>query len=311
MGTDAWPGRPGWNQMLAFIDNLAAQGLTGTTPARPAPGITSRFYFATDTQRIYFDTGSAWVEISPVGGGGPPAPNAPTASEGTSRIAARSDHVHQTRMFSGTLVSRPAAGVQDRYFWATDVANMYHDDGSQWIEVAPIGGGGVPPVDDPSATGTEGVSAIAARADHQHPGYGTFIATGAAAAGVASSAWSGGGSLDTVLRSDGPASQLSLYGLSGVRCAIPGWYHVEAQATFTGSGSGRRLIGVDTSGGGSGPTQVRWDYPGGTSSTQVINAVGEVNTHPYPGATISMYVYQDSGGPLNVTNRQLLVRRTQ
>lgn len=50
------------------IDNAAIYA-SGTFSARPAstvgsPGIAGRYYFATDTSRLYLDTGTSWVEVA-------------------------------------------------------------------------------------------------------------------------------------------------------------------------------------------------------------------------------------------------------
>src|SRR3954465_5281572 len=46
------------------LDPLAAVFATGTNAARPAAGTVGRFYFATDTGQLYFDTGAAWVALN-------------------------------------------------------------------------------------------------------------------------------------------------------------------------------------------------------------------------------------------------------
>lgn len=97
---------------------------------------------------------------------------------------------------------------------------------------------------------------------------------------------------------------------AGVQCANIGRYQVRAKATWNASGTGRRLIGVDVAGlGSAGPSQVRWDYPGApSSSTFMTNATGEVTT-TVANQVITIYLYQESGGALNILDRQLLVRR--
>src|SRR6478735_2260475 len=94
--TDAWPARTGWNNELANFNAVVAVYGQGTTAARPAASRQGFYYFATDTLRLWYDNGTAWTEVSPVGGGGTPQPTAigTAGSEGTSRIAARADHVH-------------------------------------------------------------------------------------------------------------------------------------------------------------------------------------------------------------------------
>jgi hypothetical protein len=41
-----------------------------------------------------------------------------------------------TLIQSGTLAARPAAGVADRYYWATDIYAMFRDTGTAWEVVA-------------------------------------------------------------------------------------------------------------------------------------------------------------------------------
>ncbi len=42
-----------------------------------------------------------------------------------------------TLIQSGTLAARPAAGVADRYYWATDTFQMFRDTGTAWQELYP------------------------------------------------------------------------------------------------------------------------------------------------------------------------------
>ncbi len=94
-----WPGVTGWNALLAAIYSKAAIGIQGVSGSRPAAGINARVYWATDTNRLYWDNGTTWTEVSPVGGGGTPTGQSlskagAAGAEGTSRIAARADHSH-------------------------------------------------------------------------------------------------------------------------------------------------------------------------------------------------------------------------
>ncbi|KWW97389.1 hypothetical protein LI90_4361 (plasmid) [Carbonactinospora thermoautotrophica] len=69
----------------------------------------------------------------------------------------------------GTAAARPAAGIRGRYYFAADTGRLYRDDGTQWIEVGPVGGAGPGGALAFGAAGVEGVSVRAARADHTHP----------------------------------------------------------------------------------------------------------------------------------------------
>ena len=42
-----------------------------------------------------------------------------------------------TFLYSGTLAARPAAGVVNRYYWATDEAMLYRDNGVTWDALLP------------------------------------------------------------------------------------------------------------------------------------------------------------------------------
>ena len=41
-----------------------------------------------------------------------------------------------TMIYSGTLAERPAAGIADRYYWATDILTMFRDTGVAWEVMA-------------------------------------------------------------------------------------------------------------------------------------------------------------------------------
>jgi len=46
---------------------LASVILEGTDASKPSPSIPGRLYFTTDTDLIYYDTGSAWTAVGPSG----------------------------------------------------------------------------------------------------------------------------------------------------------------------------------------------------------------------------------------------------
>lgn len=50
------------------LDPGAAIFAQGTAATRPAPGIAGRYYYATDTANLTYDTGTAWLPVGPQGG---------------------------------------------------------------------------------------------------------------------------------------------------------------------------------------------------------------------------------------------------
>lgn len=56
--------------------------LTGTDAAKPAAGLENRFYWATDTEILYRDNGSSWVETA--------------RGESVTRLAQLSDRAHSS-----------------------------------------------------------------------------------------------------------------------------------------------------------------------------------------------------------------------
>lgn len=104
LGTDPYPGRVGWNNILKLLEDQAAIAFpSGPLSGRPQSGTFGRFYLANDqgtpaapVSRLFYDSGSGWVELNTNGGGGPGTPIAinGTATEGTSSRSARADHVH-------------------------------------------------------------------------------------------------------------------------------------------------------------------------------------------------------------------------
>jgi len=109
-GTDPRPGRTDTNAFLRAIEEKAAMYVpSGPLTSRPTAGIGGRLFAATDqgeAGRLYYDTGTTWMEAGTVGGGGAGkailAGPAVTASEGTSPRSARADHTHKIPMASST-----------------------------------------------------------------------------------------------------------------------------------------------------------------------------------------------------------------
>ena len=72
----------------------------------------------------------AWAPFTPTFG--TPVDVGTANQEGTAVSLARSDHVHRGQLWSGLLADRPAPGVADRYYWATDVLTLFRDTGADW-----------------------------------------------------------------------------------------------------------------------------------------------------------------------------------
>lgn len=95
-GTDPHPGRTKFNERMDAFELLAAIATQGPTGSRPSAGKARAFYWDTTVDRLYFDNGTAWKEVTTNGGGGPGAAIVPgvAAVEGTSGRSARADHTH-------------------------------------------------------------------------------------------------------------------------------------------------------------------------------------------------------------------------
>lgn len=68
----------------------------------------------------------------------------------------------------GITSARPAAGKGLRFFWDETAQRQYYDDGTNWKDLNPNGGGGPGSVIVPGAAPVEGASNRSARADHSH-----------------------------------------------------------------------------------------------------------------------------------------------
>lgn len=53
--------------LVDLLDTIIATAYKGTLAARPAAGKAGRFYWATDTSKLYHDTGTTWSTIGPLG----------------------------------------------------------------------------------------------------------------------------------------------------------------------------------------------------------------------------------------------------
>ena len=74
---------------------------------KPAAGTQGRWFYATDSSKLYYDNGTAWQEI-----------------------------LNKTiYCLQDTEANKPAAGIQGRWFYATDSTKMYYDNGTTWQEI--------------------------------------------------------------------------------------------------------------------------------------------------------------------------------
>lgn len=118
-GTDSYPGRTGFNDILGLIEDQAAIAYpSGLIANRPASGAFGRFFLATDqgtSGRLYYDGGSGWIELNTNGGGGIPTAvtvggTAVATDEGSSNRSARADHIHRlplaTTLIHGAMSSQ-------------------------------------------------------------------------------------------------------------------------------------------------------------------------------------------------------------
>ncbi len=94
----------------------------GTYAAIPAAGIDGRIYFATDTKKVYRDSGSAWVDITP---GGPAAtlaatPSAPGNFSIAHGLAAAPSRISVLMTSGGAIWQQAAADATNVYLAASD-----------------------------------------------------------------------------------------------------------------------------------------------------------------------------------------------
>ncbi|WP_020393475.1 hypothetical protein [Kribbella catacumbae] len=183
-GTDAWPARGGWDTQQQKLDDLTAIDQQGTIALRPVAGVRGRYYFTTDTRKLYRDDGVQWNEIGPNGGVVPTALTfGGAAAEGTSARSARADHkhalpAHDDAAHAGVQLSALAAptapvNMGGQKLTGLGAPTVGDDAATRQFAVDQVAGLITDP-DAPStvafgAGGAVGVSSKAARADHTHP----------------------------------------------------------------------------------------------------------------------------------------------
>lgn len=126
-GQDLHPTRTDFNGRMELIDELAAIALQGTRADRPMPETRGRFYAATDTRDLFYDTGTTWLEVARIGAGGPGSTvlvggSTVQADEGTSDRAARADHVHRIPLATANSPGAQSAEDRAKMLGATNVS---------------------------------------------------------------------------------------------------------------------------------------------------------------------------------------------
>jgi hypothetical protein len=123
-GTDAHPTRVDFNAMINSIEAVGVIGDQGLASARPTANKGHRVWWSSDTSRFYWDDGTAWQEITNVGGGGAGAPVvvAGTASEGSSNRNARADHTHNLPIATISVAGAMSAADKSKLDSATSSA---------------------------------------------------------------------------------------------------------------------------------------------------------------------------------------------
>ena len=106
-GTNPWPGRAGWMQMLQNIEDRTAKFAQGTFAQRPAAGEKGRFFLVEsanndDYDYLYYDDGFHWLAVAKFGASDDPLQqtqrlgymDGANGNPGGSPYAARADHTH-------------------------------------------------------------------------------------------------------------------------------------------------------------------------------------------------------------------------
>lgn len=168
---------------------------TGPLADRPQPGVGGRVYESKDGTNppvVYWDTGTAWLRLSEVGGGGTPRPIIPGggSSAGSSVAAAAADHVHALAMASPSQAGAMSAEYAKLLTNANGAGDpgiaMYDSSGRIRLGAHPLhdydaatrkfvldnSSGGVPPGSrfaDPDTTATRGLDGIVRGANPVDP----------------------------------------------------------------------------------------------------------------------------------------------
>lgn len=129
-------GPDGFIDLTDVLDPLAAVYLAGTAAARPAPGISGRFYWATDFKTLSYDDGTAWNAVS-----GPVPSNIPvvTALPTTGLVDGQEVYFQNSNMaLDGVMWHLRYRSASATYKWECIGGSPWH----------------TPAVNDSTATGT-------------------------------------------------------------------------------------------------------------------------------------------------------------
>ena len=115
--------------------------IADTLAARPAAGLNGRFYLATDDNggTLYRDNGTTWVKAARGANEQLGAPASADYVVFSAQPELTAEKVLGTDVFmAGTLVSRPAASIVGRLYFATDEkgGTTYRDSGTAWVQIA-------------------------------------------------------------------------------------------------------------------------------------------------------------------------------
>lgn len=111
-GSDARPGRAEHNTRTTILETYTVVGAQGPESDRPTAGKGLALFYNQDRKILQWDTGTAWQDLSVVGGGGTPTAVriGGTATEGSSERGARADHTHTIPQATSTVAgAMPAA----------------------------------------------------------------------------------------------------------------------------------------------------------------------------------------------------------
>lgn len=210
----------------------------------------------------------------------------------------------------GTLAARPAAGIVDRYYYATDVKCLYRDTGAAWEAVG---------------SDINGYARLRRPAGHVGDLYGWVDGTnliplaGVANDGSIYAPNLTGGKLDapyanlrrgsvlpinptvttkvsfTAIREDSTVDQMASLATNSITVPVAGVYYLELCGTWANDNDGRRYASIDQGG-----VPLRIDErPANVTAGLTSIAVSTMIRLPY-GAVISASVWHNAGNVLNI-----------